>query len=129
MEIPGNSKFSKLFGSIAEKLDFTQLTLFRWKGSKRGRKCIGTIKNTTKFFEYSTFFFALLAKNIQKSGWPKILFHIVWSKVYESNEKSLTGIKHRFYQAWTCLLSIWPHFDHYWPLKSVICLTINISFT
>ena len=29
MEIQGNSEISKLFGSVAEKLDFAQLTLFR----------------------------------------------------------------------------------------------------
>ena len=31
-------------------------------------------------------------------------FQIVWSKVHESTEKTLTGKKGSFYLTWTCLI-------------------------
>ena len=64
----GNSEISKLFGSIAEKPGFAQLTLFIWKGSKRDQKYIGTIKNTNSFFDYSAKKIAFFGKK-----YPKIM--------------------------------------------------------
>ena len=75
MEFHGNSEISKFFGSVAEKLDFAQLTLFRWKSSKTGQKWIKTIKNTTFLFDYSTIFFCPFGKKITKNqGGPKAYF-------------------------------------------------------
>ena len=39
--------------------------------------------------------------------WPRTsFFQIVWSKVHESSEKTLTGKKGSFYLAWTWLLAM-----------------------
>ena len=45
---------SELFGPIADKWDFAQMSLFRRKCSKNGQKYIGTIKKHKKMFDYST---------------------------------------------------------------------------
>jgi len=37
----------------------------------------------------------------QNLRWPRSVFQIVWSEVYESTEKTLTGKKGSFYLAWT----------------------------
>ena len=63
----GISENSQLFGPVAEKRNFPQITLFRTKCSKMGQKPIRTIKSTTFFFDYSTQNFALLAKNYHGS--------------------------------------------------------------
>ena len=59
-----NTKISQLFGSVAEKRGFTQITLFRSKCSKMGLKLIGTIKNTKMIFDYITKKKCPLGKNI-----------------------------------------------------------------
>ena len=63
----GISEISQIFGPVAEKRDFAQITLFRTKCSKMGQKPIGTKKSTTFCFDYSTQNVALLAKNYHVS--------------------------------------------------------------
>ena len=75
MEIHGNSEISKFFGSVAEKLDFAQLTLFRWKCSKTGQKWIKTIKkHNFCFCLLYKFFLPFWQKITKNQGGPKAYF-------------------------------------------------------
>ena len=38
---PRTSEISQLFGPLVDKWDISQITLFRWKCSKMGKKYIG----------------------------------------------------------------------------------------